>query len=67
MLPLIGLERFQKLRFRVTKVDGSVGVAAGTIFIDKIVVVPVKDTTAPTLSAVSMASDNATQYSSWNW
>ena len=50
----------QKLRFRASKVDGSVGVAAGTIFIDKIVVVPVKDTTAPTLSAVSMASDNAT-------
>jgi len=50
----------QKLRFRAVKVDGSLGVAAGTIFIDKIVVVPVKDTTAPTLSAVSMASDNAT-------
>ena len=49
----------QKLRFRATKVDGSSGVAAGTIFIDKIVVVPVKDTTAPTLSAVSIASSNA--------
>ena len=49
----------QKLRFRASKVDGSVGVAAGTIFIDKIVVVPVKDTTAPTLSAVSIASSNA--------
>ena len=49
----------QKLRFRASKVDGSVGVAAGTIFIDKIVVVPVKDTTAPTLSVVSIASSNA--------
>ena len=49
----------QKLRFRASKVDGSVGVAAGTIFIDKIAVVPVKDTTAPTLSAVSIASSNA--------
>ena len=49
----------QKLRFRATKVDGSSGVAAGDILIDKIVVVPVKDTTAPTLSAVSIASSNA--------
>ena len=49
----------QQVRFRPTKVDGSTGVAAGTIFIDKIVVVPVKDTTAPTVSAVSIASSNA--------
>ena len=49
----------QQVRFRPTKVDGSTGVAAGTIFIDKIAVVPVKDTTAPTVSAVSIASNNA--------
>jgi hypothetical protein len=49
----------QQLRFRPTKVNGSLGVEAGTIFIDKIVVVPVKDTTAPTVSTVSIASNNA--------
>ena len=51
----------EQLKFRAVKssINGVQGVAAGDILIDKIVVVPVKDTTAPTLSAVSIASSNA--------
>ena len=59
----------EQLKFRAVKssINGVQGVAAGDILIDKIVVVPVKDTTAPTLSAVSIASSNASNTVAGDW
>jgi len=48
------------ITLRVQAVDGSAGVNAGTVYIDEIAILPAVDTTAPTLSAVSISSSNTT-------
>ncbi len=48
------------ITLRIQAVNGSVGVNAGTIYIDEIAILPAVDTTAPTLSSVAIASDNTT-------